>query len=738
MTPAARPLALIVALGLGLGGALVGAAPASAATFSVTKDADDGLAGSLTYAIANLVPGGNTITIDTAGPITIPGAIPVISEDVDIVSPGGAVTITTNDTLGHFAIDTATVTMSDLVIQPTVGGIGEGIEITTSAVTLTRVNVTGFQTGITALDSTLTVTEASITGNTLLGIAFADSVGTNAASLTDVSLGGASGAAVDTGALLFGSGGPLSLNRVTVDYADTAGLVIGSDVGDVVLQAVTVANSGIGINLGATGQAAVTASNVIVVDSLEGIVVNGLDDAELDLVDSSVLNSAGVGIDLTAANGSRATITSLTVSGSADSGIILDATDSTIGLSSSTSSGNGLGGACGCGGGSGVEIYADTSIVLLDHVTTTGNTAVFGGGIEIASATGGSTVGLVSATVTGNTATDDGGGIDIAGVADDGTTVRIRDSTVSGNTSADQGGGISFDGTGVATASTATVLIQRTTVDLNTASGYGAGIGVLDPTENSGGVPSILIDSSTLSHNTTPAGGGGLYVGKVSGGPASVSVQGSTLSGNAAQAGGGIYVETAGGGGPTLLSTIVGSSTIIDNTANTSGGIELNPGDHELLLDDSIVAENGGTFDLQLGAPATVAYSLIQNPASGIVLPATNLVGVAPQLGALADNGGRTLTHLISPSSPAYNAGNPATVGTGLDQRGLARVYEIIDMGSVEWNPPPPPPTPDPVLEIAATGSTTEPEPLLVGLLLLLAGTAMVAFSRLRLARSLG
>jgi hypothetical protein len=53
-------------------------------------------------------------------------------------------------------------------------------------------------------------------------------------------------------------------------------------------------------------------------------------------------------------------------------------------------------------------------------------------------------------------------------------------------------------------------------------------------------------------------------------------------------------------------------------------------------------------------------------------------------LGALADNGGPTLTHLPQPGSPVINAGNNADVPVGLkrDQRGT--FYLRIDGGAVE------------------------------------------------------
>ncbi len=62
-----------------------------------------------------------------------------------------------------------------------------------------------------------------------------------------------------------------------------------------------------------------------------------------------------------------------------------------------------------------------------------------------------------------------------------------------------------------------------------------------------------------------------------------------------------------------------------------------------------------------------------------------------PRLAPLADNGGPTLTHALLGDSPARNAGNPLTPGSGgsacvgTDQRGLPRPFGAhCDMGAFE------------------------------------------------------
>ena len=64
---------------------------------------------------------------------------------------------------------------------------------------------------------------------------------------------------------------------------------------------------------------------------------------------------------------------------------------------------------------------------------------------------------------------------------------------------------------------------------------------------------------------------------------------------------------------------------------------------------------------------------------------AGNIIGTDPQLGALANNGGPTQTHLPAATSPVINAGDPAFVPPpATDQRGFARVIGgRVDMGAV-------------------------------------------------------
>jgi Ca2+-binding RTX toxin-like protein len=119
-------------------------------------------------------------------------------------------------------------------------------------------------------------------------------------------------------------------------------------------------------------------------------------------------------------------------------------------------------------------------------------------------------------------------------------------------------------------------------------------------------------------------------------------------------------------------------------------------------LSSTIIANNTADFGPDLGqgefADGFVAgFSLIESPADAVIAEArsarANIIGVDPELGPLADNGGPTQTHLPGTRSPVVDAG----IANGLttDQRGLARTADLdsesnaagsdaTDIGSVE------------------------------------------------------
>ena len=149
----------------------------------------------------------------------------------------------------------------------------------------------------------------------------------------------------------------------------------------------------------------------------------------------------------------------------------------------------------------------------------------------------------------------------------------------------------------------------------------------------------------------------------------------STLSGNFAYRGGALYLATFVDYSGTAYETFssVQRSTITLNYANGYGGGIYATNAHVSTWANSIISGNQsatGAPDVY-GSP-NITYSY-------------NYIGGDAMLGALADNGGPTLTHLPTAGSPVIDAADPGD-GMGTDQRGYGprNVGGRMDIGSVE------------------------------------------------------
>ena len=219
--------------------------------------------------------------------------------------------------------------------------------------------------------------------------------------------------------------------------------------------------------------------------------------------------------------------------------------------------------------------------------------------------------------------------------------------------------------------------------------------------------PLLRLIRTTVSDNTTGMGGtndGNPAGGGRGGGIYSVStlvLENSTVSGNRTVGfdadGGGISFVSFGTGRDIRIF----NSTITDNVAaganSGGGGIYSN---RFTLLENSILAGNVGSDglpDIQLfSAGSLIAnYSMVEQ-SNGISAGVGNLVGMSPNLGPLANNGGLTQTHALLAGSPAIDAGNPtfAFNANEFDQRGapFTRVFDsggglVVDMGAYELSP---------------------------------------------------
>jgi CSLREA domain-containing protein len=284
-------------------------------------------------------------------------------------------------------------------------------------------------------------------------------------------------------------------------------------------------------------------------------------------------------------------------------------------------------------------------LTLTDCVIQVSSTPSDGGGIF----NNAGSLTLIRTTVTANSA-NNGGGI----ANGDTGTVSLTDSTVSLN-AATQGGGI-FSGyfdTGISTKVTLTnATISGNTVGSGPGTGFGGGIFA-----NRG---SFTITNSTLSGNTSSYAGGGINAN------ITVALNNSTIVGNTAG------TSAAGGSGAGFSGSVAASNTIFAGNTLVASPSDCN------------------------GSLTSGGYNLIQSTNGCTIAGSTtgNILNQDPRLGLLGDNGGTTLTHALLTGSPAIDAGNPATPGSGngactiSDQRGVARPQPSggrCDIGAVEF-----------------------------------------------------
>jgi hypothetical protein len=274
-------------------------------------------------------------------------------------------------------------------------------------------------------------------------------------------------------------------------------------------------------------------------------------------------------------------------------------------------------------------------------------------------------------------------------VQGNGTSALIRASVTGQTLEVDEltvTGGNASSGTAVRNGN-GPVKVVASTITGNTASSFGAGVSGTD----------VTVIASTIANNTVTDGdGAGINAG-------SATVINSTITGNrAATTGGGIEVFD----GVTLV-----YSTVVGNSAPSAANVLVNSSAGVLTSFGSVVtgASGGGS---NCGVPSTTSngYDYSDDSSCGFTNTATGDVqdGAAPQLGALAANGGPTETMLPATSSPLIDAISVAACqldgasGITTDQRGVTRPQRGgCDIGAVEVEAAavhaPPPVAPQPV-----------------------------------------
>lgn len=217
---------------------------------------------------------------------------------------------------------------------------------------------------------------------------------------------------------------------------------------------------------------------------------------------------------------------------------------------------------------------------------------------------------------------------------------------------------------------------------------------------NSGGIRnyrSLNVNDSTISGNQLTGSGGGIY------NSGQLIVTNSTVSGNSALGGG--STDGHGGGiynGPGGSVTLT-NNTIANNSGTRTGGGVSQFSSETILMRNTIIAGNmaGGMTRDAFGAFVSQGFNLIGNTLGSIGWGGSDLVNQNPVLAPLANNGGATQTHALSPYSPAVNGGSnalaidPATNRELFrDQRGFSRTALCspgvctVDIGAFEAQEP--------------------------------------------------
>lgn len=451
--------------------------------------------------------------------------------------------------------------------------------------------------------------------------------------------------------------GVMTLNNVIVQDNLTTN-AFGGGIDNVFGANLTVNNSAILNNLSAvngggiasSAEATVTVNNTEITGNTAEFVGGGLyldDTATATIVNSIISNNlanydgGGIGSDGT-----------LTLTGSVISGNIADFGGAVSNSGSATIVNSVISDNLASDGGG---VSNDGALTLTGSIVSS-NVADFGGGISNSG-----NAAIANSTISNNLASYDGGGIENSG------NLTISNSLISGNIADFLGGGIDNFGGG-------NLEIDASTIRDNSAE-FGGGI------EN---LSDLVITNSTISGNTADFGGG-------IDNEANLDVRTSTISGNTATYGGGI--ENVGGN-----LTIV-NSTISGNTATSEGGgiDNLNGGivfiasslvsgntapDGANLFNSAIFTSDGNNLFGDSGNDGITGATLV---ASDIV-PLVSLDQILDPV--LADNGGSTQTLALVDGSPAIDGGS----GSDADQRGVAVVNGIRDIGAFEFEGVPPVP----------------------------------------------
>ena len=307
-----------------------------------------------------------------------------------------------------------------------------------------------------------------------------------------------------------------------------------------------------------------------------------------------------------------------------------------------------------------------TGTFVLSNVRLSGNSASLGGGIAFESGSLEMNDGCV---LQNNTSEFSGGGIDAK------AAFLLRNATFIGNKAVFLGGAIHAEGGGTLE----NVILDGNSTTLQPAVGQGGGIA------SSG---TLNLTAVTFSNNAANTAGGALRnFGQA-------FLTNVTFSGNSA--------ASNGGGGITNSGNLTATNVTFSGNSGASGGGIRHLSGATTTLRNTVVANSpsgGNCFRIAGSSPITSMGGNLSNDnscADSLTQPSDkNGSQFDPLLGALANNGGFTPTHLPGEASPLIDNGVSSGAPT-VDQRGTTRPQgAAFDTGAVEVVPAPPPtPTP--------------------------------------------
>jgi hypothetical protein len=359
------------------------------------------------------------------------------------------------------------------------------------------------------------------------------------------------------------------------------------------------------------------------------------------------------------------------------------------------------------GVGAGIAAYAITadSQLWLRTSTVMSNVAALNAGGLLNSAEAGLTsiMQVEGSNITENRATSTalgqgiGGGVVNGWVQGGGGGVaetRLLQANIADNEAQSGGGVANIDVSGYPTR-TARVVFYQSTLARNAAAGVGSERGVGGGLLNRNG--EATISNSTFSGNqaigddTAQGGRGGGIANNGRGITTTLQLYNSTIAFNeASQAGGGVAVLGQPATPPTSMTagnTLIVSNLLTPTVSASNGAVLAAIGSPQVIVGTESCSIEDGDSD-SLGGN-------IEDGTTCDFDEATDQQDTDVQLGPLADNGGPTLTHLITDIGAAFNRGVDAICTAppvnAVDQRGVTRPQQgRCDVGAVELEPEPP------------------------------------------------